>query len=145
MPPFFIRTNACAYGSKDVPSHIMMKSILIVGMGSFAGGALRYYLSTLFKGWCGQGFPYATLAVNLIGCFAFGMLFALFQRADATYSPWCLLLTTGLCGGFTTFSTFSHESMTMLQSGNYMGLAIYIAASVILGIALVAAGAAAVN
>ena len=122
-----------------------MKSILIVGVGSFAGGALRYALSTFIKGWCGQGFPYGTLAVNLVGCFAFGVLFALFQRAEATYSPWCLLLTTGLCGGFTTFSTFSHESMAMLQSGNYMGFACYVTASVVLGLALIAAGAAVVR
>ena len=118
----------------------MMKSILIVGMGSFAGGALRYALSALIKGWCGQGFPYGTLAVNLVGCFAFGVLFALFLREGATYSPWCLLLTTGFCGGFTTFSTFSYEGMMMLHSGNYIGFTTYIGASVILGLALMGLG-----
>lgn len=123
----------------------MMKLIFIVGMGSFAGGALRYYLSTLIKCWCGQGFPYGTLAVNLIGCLAFGMLFAIFQRAEATCTSWCLLLTTGFCGGFTTFSTFSYEGMMMLQSGNYLGFATYMAISIILGLALMAAGYAVIR
>ena len=118
----------------------MVKSLFIVGIGSFFGGALRYWLSTLVKNYCGQGFPWGTLAVNLLGCLGFGILFALFQRWGATNSSWCLLLTTGLCGGFTTFSTFANESVQMLQGGNVMGFAGYIAASVILGLALMALG-----
>ena len=118
----------------------MVKSLLIVGAGSFFGGALRYWLSTIVKSYCGQGFPWGTLAVNLLGCLTFGVLFALFQRWGATNSSWCLLLTTGLCGGFTTFSTFASESVQMLQGGNVMGFMCYIAASVILGLALMALG-----
>ena len=118
----------------------MLKSLLIVGMGSFVGGAARYYLSALIKGCCNQGVPWGTLAVNLVGCFLFGMLFALLHRMGLHNSSWTLLLTTGLCGGFTTFSTFANESMLMLQGGHFGAFASYVAASVILGIGLVALG-----
>lgn len=118
----------------------MIKPIAIVGIGSFFGGVLRFYLSTLIKECCNHGFPWATLTVNALGCLAFGILFALFHKSGATYSPWCLLLTTGVCGGFTTFSTFVHESMQMLQSGNFIGFAGYVGGSLVLGLALVALG-----
>lgn len=116
----------------------MIKSVLIVGIGSFIGGALRYLISTLFKQYCTQGFPWGTLLVNLMGCFIFGAIFALFSKYSSTSHPWCLLLTTGLCGGFTTFSTFAYESVLMLQQGNLSGFISYVATSLIAGISLFA-------
>jgi CrcB protein len=118
----------------------MIKSVLIVGIGSFIGGALRYLISTLFKQYCTQGFPWGTLLVNLMGCFIFGAIFALFSKYSSTSHPWCLLLTTGLCGGFTTFSTFAYESVLMLQQGNLSGFISYVATSLIAGISLFALG-----
>ena len=118
----------------------MIKSLFIVGIGSFFGGALRYYLSVLMRNFCNAGFPWATVIVNLLGGLVFGALFSLFHKLEITHSSWHLLLTTGLCGGFTTFSTFAHESMQMLQGGNYVGFASYVAASIILGLAFVALG-----
>ena len=118
----------------------MIKSVLIVGIGSFIGGALRYLISTLFKQYCTQGFPWGTLLVNLMGCFIFGAIFALFSKYSSTSHPWCLLLTTGLCGGFTTFSTFAYESVLMLQQENLSGFISYVATSLIAGISLFALG-----
>ena len=118
----------------------MIKSVLIVGIGSFIGGALRYLISTLFKQFCTQGFPWGTLLVNLMGCFIFGIIFALFSKYSSTSHPWCLLLTTGLCGGFTTFSTFAYESVLMLQQGYLSGFISYVATSLIAGISLFALG-----
>ena len=114
--------------------------MLLVGIGSFLGGSLRYVISTMMKNVCGQGFPWGTLTVNLLGCFVFGLIFALFSKYSSISNPWYLLLTTGICGGFTTFSTFANESMQMLQGGNIMGFASYVVASILLGLALVALG-----
>lgn len=118
----------------------MIKSLLLVGVGSFLGGVLRYYISTLLKSCSGSQFPWGTLAVNIAGCFVFGVLFALFNRFSSTENSFYLLLTTGVCGGFTTFSAFAHESVQMLQSGNYYMFAGYLLASVILGLLFVGLG-----
>ncbi len=117
----------------------IIKNIAVVGAGSFIGGAARYLVSVLIKG-IGKGSPWATLAVNLAGCFLIGLLWGYFSRSASESSKWALFLTVGLCGGFTTFSTFSKEALMMLQSGNFWGFAGYIALSVIAGIAFVALG-----
>ena len=117
----------------------IIKNIAVVGAGSFLGGAARYLVSLVMKG-ISKGFPWATLAVNLVGCFLIGLLWGVFSKNGTEGSNWALFLTVGLCGGFTTFSTFSKEALVMLQGGNIWGFAGYVAISVIAGIALVAAG-----
>ena len=117
----------------------LSKSILAVGAGSFLGGAGRYLVSLAMKG-VSKGFPWATLIVNLVGCFLIGLLWGAFSKNGTERSNWALFLTVGLCGGFTTFSTFSKEALVMLQGGNIWGFAGYVAISVIAGIALVALG-----
>lgn len=117
----------------------MLRAILIVGSGSFIGGALRYLISQMMKP-VGSGFPYGTFCVNILGCFLIGLLYGLFAKYSSTSSDWCLLLTTGLCGGFTTFSTFCNESVSMIQNGNWGALALYIGGSVALGLLAVVLG-----
>lgn len=119
----------------------IIRNILAVGAGSFIGGAARYLISLAMKG-IGKGvpFPWATLAVNLAGCLMIGLLWGILTRNATETTTWGLFLTVGLCGGFTTFSTFSKEALTMLQTGQTWGFATYIALSVIAGIALVALG-----
>ena len=116
----------------------MWKEILYVGAGSFIGGALRYVISLILK--YDGGFPWATFAVNLLGCLLIGLLWGLFSRVPSVSQHLVLFLSVGLCGGFTTFSTFSKESVMLMQSGNWLILALYILASVLLGVGLVAAG-----
>ena len=116
----------------------MLKSILFVGIGSFAGGVLRYIISYLMKNASSyQTFPWATLIANLLGCFLIGIIFAIFSKYSNINNPLYLLLATGFCGGFTTFSTFANESLQMIQSGNILGFVSYTLTSIIFGIILV--------
>lgn len=117
----------------------LIKTILAVGAGSFLGGAGRYLVSLVMKG-LNRGFPWATLAVNLVGCFLIGLLWGVFSKNGTEGGNWALFLTVGFCGGFTTFSTFSKEALMLLQSGNLWGFVGYVAVSVVVGIALVASG-----
>ena len=118
----------------------MIKSLLIVGIGSFMGGVMRYAISILMKSFCEQGFPWTTLMVNLLGCFIFGAVVALFGKYNLTNSMWCLMLTTGFCGGFTTFSAFANESLQLLQNGNLCLFIFYLMASIGVGLLFIALG-----
>ena len=117
----------------------IIRNILAVGAGSFIGGVARYLVSLAMKG-IGKGFPWATLTVNLLGCLLIGLLWGFLSRNATESSSWGLFLTVGLCGGFTTFSTFSKEALTMLQAGQIDGFATYVVVSVLAGIAMAALG-----
>lgn len=112
----------------------MLKSALIVGIGSFAGGMLRFIISYLMKNACSSAFPWGTFIVNLLGCLLIGVFYAIFAKYSSCSHTLCLLLTTGFCGGFTTFSTFSNESLSMLHAGNWVGFISYVSLSVVIGI-----------
>ena len=116
-----------------------IRNIIAVGAGSFIGGIARYLVSLAMKG-ISKGFPWATVLVNLIGCLIIGLLWGFLSRNASESTSWGLFLTVGLCGGFTTFSTFSKEALTILQTGQIWGFASYIALSILAGIALVALG-----
>ncbi len=114
-----------------------IKNILIVGAGSFIGGAARYIMMTLMSG-VKKGWP--TVAVNLIGCLLIGIIWGFLSRIQSENSNLAIFLMVGICGGFTTFSTFSKDALMMLHDGNIWGFAAYVCASVIAGIALTAIG-----
>ena len=115
----------------------MLKDILLVGLGSCVGGVLRYLVSLMVR-WGGSGFPWATFAVNILGCLLIGLLWGWGSRS---LSPQLvLLLSVGLCGGFTTFSTFSKESLMLLQGGSWLMFALYVGGSITLGIGATALG-----
>ncbi|MBR6488998.1 MAG: fluoride efflux transporter CrcB [Muribaculaceae bacterium] len=110
-----------------------MKEVLYVGAGGFLGSVMRYLVSVAIKH-SDSGFPWGTFIVNIVGCFAIGILGGLINRNPNISTEMGLFLTVGICGGFTTFSTFSKESLLLLQSGNYLGLSGYIIGSVLIGI-----------
>ena len=114
----------------------MIKNILSVGLGGAVGAMLRYGVTLLCRlaGWSGN---LSTFLVNVTGSFAMGLLVSCCGQ-----SPWLLMATVGLCGGFTTFSTFSLQSVSLLQQGKYGEAALYILSMVLICIALAAAGCA---
>jgi CrcB protein len=116
-----------------------MQQFFIVGIGSFLGGGLRYLISVFFNQKINPDFPYATLAVNLLGCLLIGVFYSLFEKSLIN-NDWKLFLTTGLCGGFTTFSAFSMESLQLFKQGNLFAMLMYIIISIVFGIALTYAG-----
>ena len=112
----------------------MDRSILLVGIGGFVGSIARYLVAILFSSQISSVFPFATLTVNVLGCFLIGILFAMSDRGNVLSPEWRILLTTGFCGGFTTFSTFSYESLRLMQDGEYLYLAAYVFISVFVGL-----------
>ena len=116
-----------------------IRNIIAVGAGSFIGGIARYLVSLAMKG-ISKGFPWATVLVNLIGCLIIGLLWGFLSRNASESTSWGLFLTVGLCGGFTTFSTFSKEALVMLQAGQTWNFISYVTLSILAGIALVALG-----
>lgn len=117
-----------------------MKEILLVFLGGGAGSTLRYLVSLIIpKAGETGGFPVATFLVNILGCFLLGLLTQLVSR-DMLSSGMRLLLCTGLCGGFTTFSTFTEESFQMAGDGRIWMYALYVGASVLLGLCAAMAG-----
>ena len=112
-----------------------MKILFLIGTGSFIGGISRYLLSHFIQTKLFSTFPFGTLAVNLLGCFAIGVVFSLSEKISMD-SEWRLFLATGLCGGFTTFSAFSIETLGMLRDSQFLFAGAYIISSIILGLLL---------
>ncbi|MEP2989866.1 MAG: fluoride efflux transporter CrcB [Parasphingorhabdus sp.] len=108
-----------------------MNATLLVMAGGALGAAGRYQLGRAIFHFGGTGFPYGTLAANLIGGFLMGVLAGGLARSDFLDEPWRLFLGVGLLGGFTTFSTFSLEVMNMIERGEWTTAAGYALVSVI--------------
>lgn len=108
----------------------MLKNILLVGLGGGIGAILRYAASLLIKT---GSFPLATLIINITGSLVLGMVMA-YTMNEPTPSATRLFLATGICGGFTTFSAFAYENLSLLQSGKYETAFLYILLSVALSL-----------
>lgn len=112
-----------------------MKEVILVFLGGGIGSALRYLVSKSFTGWINNPFPYSTFLVNIIGCFLIGIFLTLPERFDWFTLEYRLFLATGICGGFTTFSTFSYENFALLKEGDYMYFVSYTILSFAIGLA----------
>ncbi len=108
----------------------MLNNYLLVGLGGALGSMARYGLQSSYN----PGYPYGTLAANLLGCLLIGLLGGWLGRSADTDKA--LLLMTGFCGGFTTFSSFTLESLHLLRDGRLPAFFGYAAASIAGGLLL---------
>ena len=97
-----------------------MSRLLWVCLGSAVGGGARYLVSLAALQWLGAGFPYGTLAVNLIGSFGIGIVMHVGLESTLISPTARLFLTTGVMGGFTTYSTFNYETLGLVSEGDWL-------------------------
>jgi len=118
----------------------MGNNILLVGLGGGIGSIVRYLCQKWVNESYQHNFPLATFLVNVFGCLLIGILYALGEKGNILSAQTRLLLVTGFCGGFTTFSTFAFENMNLMRIGDISYFLLYAIGSVVLGIAAVYAG-----
>lgn len=116
-----------------------MSQFIAIMVGGALGALLRHLIFLLTQRPGGPDFPVGTLAANLLGCLAIGLLWYFFEGSRLTHE-WRLFLFTGLLGGFTTFSTFARETLDLVRFGEWKTALAYVMISNILGLLLVVVG-----
>jgi len=118
----------------------MLKTILLVGTGGFLGSVARFLTEVAVERWLHSSFPWGTFAVNMAGCFIIGLVFAFSEHGNLLSPEWRIFLTVGFCGGFTTFSSFAYNNLTMLSENNLFRLFSNVGLNVLLGVLAVYLG-----
>ncbi len=111
----------------------MIKQILLVGAGGFIGSIARFFVSRIDIHYYFFSVPVGTLIVNVLGSLVIGFLVGISEKGTVLTADMRLLLMVGLCGGFTTFSTFTSENLALMHSGQYVSVIIYTGLSIFLG------------
>ena len=117
-----------------------LRDASLVFLGGGLGAVLRFLAAAALPKGSTQGFPVAILVVNLIGCFVLGLIVGAAARAQGLPRTWTTFLGVGVCGGFTTFSTFGIDALELLEEGRWLALGSYVVGSVVGGIAAAAFG-----
>jgi CrcB protein len=112
----------------------MIRTLLLIGTGGFIGSILRFLASRFFQNNIQSTFPLGTFFVNISGCFLIGLIYGLSEKSTLFTPGWKMFLTVGFCGGFTTFSTFANENLSLIRNGDFFHFIIYTGLSVFLGI-----------
>ena len=121
-----------------------MKSFILVFLGGGLGSGLRYLVAIAMNQYS-KVLPIGTFTVNMIGCLLIGLVLGYAQKENTLTSNQTLLLATGFCGGFTTFSAFASENLELIRNGELFNFSIYAIGSVFLGIVLILIGYLLVN
>jgi fluoride exporter len=112
----------------------MTKMFFIVGIGSFIGGSLRYVSNIYIQKYFYSSFPLGTFTINIVGCFLIGIFMALGEKGNLLSPEIRMFLTTGFCGGFTTFSTFSYENLNLIKNKEIYYFSLNVGLSVAFGL-----------
>jgi len=118
----------------------MLRTILLVGTGGFIGSVMRYLVQVLVERDMSSTFPYGTLVANIVGSFVIGIVFALAGKGNLMSAEWRMFLAVGICGGFTTFSSFAYNNFTMLKENAFGPFFLNVFGSLFLGILAVYLG-----
>jgi len=118
----------------------MLKSILIVGIGGFIGTVARFLISRYFQFNITSVFPWGTFIINITGCLLIGIIYGLSEKSDTLSPEIRLFLTVGICGGFTTFSTFSNDAFMLVREQEWIRFALYASLSLFIGLMAVYLG-----
>jgi len=110
-----------------------MKEILLIGFGGFIGSVARFYVSKLNLAVDFLSIPIGTLTVNILGSFLLGILTGIAEKSILMNLELRLFLMIGLCGGFTTFSTFTGENMVLMRNGQFLAVLLYSGVSIFFG------------
>ena len=123
----------------------MIRNILIIGTGGFIGSVARYFISMMNLNIDFLSIPLGTLLVNVTGSLVIGMLTGISEKSELLSLEWRLFLMVGLCGGFTTFSSFTNENLMLLHNGQFLSILLYTGLSIFLGFIAVFFGYAFTN
>ena len=116
-----------------------MKSFLLVFLGGGLGSALRYLVASAMNQYS-KVLPFGTFTVNILGCLLIGIILGYTQRENTLTSNQTLLLATGFCGGFTTFSAFANENLELIKNGEIFNFSFYTIGSILVGVLAVFIG-----
>ena len=116
-----------------------MKSFLLVFLGGGLGSGIRY-LVTIAMNQYSKVLPFGTFTVNMLGCLLIGLILGYAQKENTLTSNQTLLLATGFCGGFTTFSAFANENLELIKNGEIFSFSVYTIGSILIGILAVFIG-----
>ena len=118
----------------------MLRTLLIVGTGGFIGSVMRYLVQVFVEKGLATTFPWGTFVANIAGSFIIGIVFAFAEKGNLMSAEWRMFLAVGICGGFTTFSSFAYNNLTMIHEQSFIQLLWNIGGSLFFGILAVYLG-----